>query len=204
MTTHFKDIPLLSIGNTIQMSGAVFTGEGRTLLVMFPHEHEEAALAEAADQLEIVAMTPDDWAAFLRQTDTLAVEALCKGVGADGGVGKAIIRKSQRQVDQHVQWRVFRRDGYRCRYCGRNDVPLTVDHLVLWEEGGPTIDANLLSACKRCNQTRGNTPYAAWLAHPYYVQAAANLDPSVREDNLRVAGTLAGIPRSPLGGKRSR
>ncbi len=192
---NFKDINLLSIGNTVQMTGAVFAGEGKTMLVMFPGEHDDAELAEASDTIDVVEMTSEDWVAFLRQTDTLEVEALCKGAGAGGGVGKAVIRKSQRQVDQHVSWRVFRRDGYRCRYCGQNDVPLTVDHLVLWEEGGPTTEANLLSSCRRCNKTRGNLEFVQWLAHPYYRKVAANLDPVTREDNARLVGTLAAIPR---------
>ena len=58
---------------------------------------------------------------------------------------KAVIRKCQRNIEQGVSWNVFRRDGYACRYCGNKEVPLTVDHLVLWEESGPSTEANLVS-----------------------------------------------------------
>ena len=99
---------------------------------------------------------------------------------------------------------MYRRDHYRCRYCGANDVPLTVDHLVLWEEGGPSTEENLVSACKDCNKTRGNTPYHLWLRDSYYKRVSANLPPMIQEANERIAHTLDGIKTHPLKGNRSR
>ncbi len=88
---------------------------------------------------------------------------------------------------------MFKRDGYACRYCGRDDVPLTVDHLVCWESGGPSTEANLVSACRKCNKIRGNTPYADWLSHEYYVRSARGLSKAVQEANAAVSGTLGSI-----------
>ncbi|GAG09150.1 unnamed protein product, partial [marine sediment metagenome] len=92
---------------------------------------------------------------------------------------------------------------YKCRYCGRDDVPLTVDHLVLWEDGGPSIEENLVSACRKCNKKRGNTEYSDWLQHPYYLKVSAALLPCHQEKNEKLAPTLPGIPRV-VGKRRSR
>ena len=182
---NFKDLNLLSIGNTIQLAGAIWAGEGKTFLCLFPGEGVPAII----DTLE---MSLDEWEQFLRQADIMEVEVLAE---TPDGLGKAIIRKSARQIAQHVSWAVYKRDGYKCRYCGRDDVPLTVDHLVLWEEGGPSTEANLVSACKKCNKTRGNTQYADWLDHPYYRQMSRNLSATVRQDNLDLLPKLGAIPR---------
>ena len=183
---QFDQLNLLSIGNTIQIAGVIFVGEGQTLLCFFPDEHP-------AQPFEVLQMDLDQWNAFLRQTDVMETEVLTRA--SDGTLAKAIVRKSQRQIEAGVSWRVWKRDGYRCRYCGNDDVPLTVDHLVLWEEGGHSIEQNLLSSCKKCNKTRGNMQYAEWLQHPRYVSLSTKLAPDVRASNEALLSTLASIPR---------
>lgn len=62
---------------------------------------------------------------------------------------------------------VFRRDGYRCIYCGltsgesrgsrqllRRD--FTIDHIVPRSRGGPNTWTNTACACPRCNQRKGD------------------------------------------------
>lgn len=57
---------------------------------------------------------------------------------------------------------ILRRDGHRCQYCGRSDVPLTVDHVIPRARGGTDIWENLVSACVRCNNKKGDrTPQEA-------------------------------------------
>lgn len=56
---------------------------------------------------------------------------------------------------------VFRRDGYRCQYCGgtRN---LTIDHIMPRSRGGAYSWDNLATACERCNTKKGDrTPQEA-------------------------------------------
>lgn len=183
----FSDLDLLSIGNTVQMTGVLYSGEGRTLLCFFPGEKEDLPL-------EVLEMAPEEWQDFLKQTDVLNTEALARS--KDGTIGKAILRKSQRQIDASVSWRVFKRDGYRCRYCGNDNTPLTVDHLVLWEEGGPTTEANLVTACKKCNRRRGNQQYTAWLESPDYRRSSEGLSAEVRHQNTALVATLSQIPRA--------
>ena len=192
----FDELDLLSVGNTIQLAGAIYAGEGKILFCYLPHE-EELRLATTTENLE---MDLDDWNKFLRQTDLVEVEARVKD--EDGKIVKALIRKCQRQISQHVSWNVFRRDGFRCRYCYRDDVPLTVDHLLLWKDGGPSIEANLLSSCRKCNQTRGTLEYSKWLKHPYYKRVSQNLSGFVRDDNEALVATLDVIEKRPH--KRSR
>jgi hypothetical protein len=181
------DLNIHDIGNKIGLVGAVFGDEHNTYLVMFPdHDIQE--------NTEVLDMDVDDWTRFLRQTDLLETEVLT--YADDGTISKAILRKTQRMIEARISWNVFRRDGYTCRYCGRNDVPLTVDHLVLWEENGPSIEANLVAACKKCNKTRGTTQYAAWLSSPYYSNKSLGLTEEVRRANDALVLTLDAIPRN--------
>lgn len=183
--TRFKNIPLLEIGHTITMVGGLYAGQGRVFAFLFPEGSEEA---EAAPP-ELVKMTLEDWKAFLVQTDTLPVEAF-----PDGSGQKAILRKANREVDNVVSWAVYRRDGYRCRYCGRNDVPLTVDHVIRWEERGPWIEANLVTACRKCNKTRGSMSYPDWLKSEIYLRLSQNLGSLSRAANEALLPTLKSIP----------
>lgn len=122
----------------------------------------------------------------------------------DGALEKAIIRKSQRQIDSQVSWNVFRRDNFMCRYCGTEKLSLTVDHLVCYEDGGPSIEANLVACCRKCNKIRGDTAYAAWLRHPYYIEVSQKVSYAYQELNRRVADTLVSIPRVYIKKDRSR
>ncbi len=57
---------------------------------------------------------------------------------------------------------ILRRDGHRCLYCGRGDVPLTVDHVLPLSRGGEETWENLVSACVKCNNKKGDrTPEEA-------------------------------------------
>lgn len=179
------DLDIRDIGTTYQFAGAVWASADTWLLALFPHE--EYPRARASREI-VLPMTLAEWETFLRQTDLLETEILL--TDASGKLAKAVLRKSQRQIDAHVQWNVFRRDGYACRYCGREGVPLTVDHIVLWERGGPTIPDNLLAACKPCNRDRGNTEYAEWLSSPRYMAKAARLSAEARQRNQDVLARL--------------
>jgi 5-methylcytosine-specific restriction endonuclease McrA len=183
-----SDIKLTAIGDTIQMVGAVYAGEGESYICLFPEDAEAAKLHQ-----HILEMDAEDWKVFLRQTDLMETEVLTRA--SDGTLAKAMLRKSSRSVEQVINWNCFRRDNYTCRYCGNNRIPLTVDHLVRWEEGGPSIEANMLSSCKKCNKTRGDKPYVLWLQHDYYLKVSRNLSEEVRAANLALVPTLTDIPR---------
>jgi hypothetical protein len=189
--THaqLNELLLRELGNTLQLSGVIYAGQRQGVLVcMFPEEPIEGR------ELTILDLTQEDWEKVLRQTDLMETEVITKS--PDGTLAKAMVRKSTRHIEQGVSWKVYRRDQYRCRYCGRADVPLTVDHLVCWEDGGPSIEENLVACCRKCNKMRGQMKYADWLHAPYYVKVSRDLQPNFRRANERIIeeDVLSGIP----------
>lgn len=57
---------------------------------------------------------------------------------------------------------IMRRDGYKCAYCGRGDLTLTIDHINPKARGGDDSCENLVSACTHCNNKKGDrTPVEA-------------------------------------------
>lgn len=180
------DLDLLQFGHTIQMAGAIYQDANRSYVLMFPEDRNDLPL-------ETLELTREEWEQVIKQTDLLETEVLTKA--SDGTLAKVVIRKSTRQIEQNVSWEVYARANYRCEYCGKARVPLTVDHLILWEHNGPSIPANLKAACRRCNKIRGNTPYSEWLNSARYRELSKGLDPAVKEANEKVLGTLDAIPR---------
>ncbi len=56
---------------------------------------------------------------------------------------------------------IFIRDKYRCQYCG-SVKDLTLDHIIPKVRGGKDTWTNLVCACKKCNNYKGNrTPEEA-------------------------------------------
>ena len=54
---------------------------------------------------------------------------------------------------------VFIRDNHQCQYCGQHFKPenLTLDHVVPKSKGGGNSWKNIVTACKCCNQKKGNS-----------------------------------------------
>jgi len=72
---------------------------------------------------------------------------------------------------------IMRRDEFRCQYCGSTDGQLTLDHVVPKRRGGGDTWENLVAACIRCNNVKGDrTPEQAKMPllkqpkKPHYVQ----------------------------------
>lgn len=185
----FKKIDLSKVGKETMLLGGVWGNDEEAYFLYLP-EYDMVKPSCLHDVLPTI----DEWKTFLRQTDIVETEVLEKS--KDGKLYKAIVRKCTRSIDQGVSWNVFRRDGYACRYCGNDQVPLTVDHLVLWENGGPSTEANLFAACRQCNKTRGSIEYSDWLNHPFYKKKSKALTEAQRQANRNVAETLDGIELS--------
>ena len=74
--------------------------------------------------------------------------------------------------DQGMNWcrpstrlAIYLRDGLACVYCGatvEDGVKLTLDHLQAYSNGGSNLASNLVTACGRCNSSRGNRPVASF------------------------------------------
>ena len=159
----FKDFDILRIGNSLEIKGVIYGNAVEDIIIMLPGQ-------KMPEMMRSIEPTLEQWNAIIRQSDLLEVEVISGDPNK-----KVILRKSTRQIDLNVSWSVFRRDGYKCRYCGNNHVPLTIDHIVLWENGGPTIEQNLITSCKKCNNTRGSMPYNDWLNSPEYLKVSEQL-----------------------------
>lgn len=79
-------------------------------------------------------------------------------------------RRIPRRQWRALRRRVFERDGFRCRACGRAG-RLECDHVVPLDQGGAALDpANLQTLCRGChigktrreNTERDNPERAAW------------------------------------------
>jgi hypothetical protein len=72
-------------------------------------------------------------------------------------------RRTSRDPNMALRFRVMRRDSFRCRYCGKSPatdpgVQLHVDHIVPWAKGGETTLDNLQTLCSGCNLGKGTQP----------------------------------------------
>lgn|SRR3990167_3447797 len=63
-------------------------------------------------------------------------------------------------LSRKIRFEVFKRDAFRCCYCGKNppQVTLEVDHINPVSAGGTDEISNLLSACFDCNRGKKNIP----------------------------------------------
>ena len=178
----FDDFDMKRIGTELEIVGVVYGNDKDNFLIALPGE---------GYVIPTVLLLPDSmqWSQIIRQSDLKEVVSKDK---------KTILRKSSRQIDQRIAWEVYRRDNFTCRYCGADDVPLTVDHVVTWETGGPTIPLNLITSCKKCNNKRGNMEYEEWLDHPYYISKSIKLHESIRYENDNVLNFIDVIRRKHL------
>lgn len=71
-------------------------------------------------------------------------------------------KTSRIPLTKSLRFRIFRRDGFQCQYCGRvpPDAVLRVDHIVPVADGGTNDEDNLTTACHDCNAGKGRTPLA--------------------------------------------
>lgn len=176
---------LLEFGNTVLLAGAIFSDQNNDLhAILLPRVDPKVPV--------LVSPTHEEWKELIKQTDLKIIE-----VSQGEGMAKALIRKCERSIESRISWRVYKRDGYACRYCGNDDTALTVDHLVLWEDLGPSIEENLLSACSKCNKMRGNMLYEDWLNSLAYAKRSQGLDEITKLANRQLIPTLASIQKRP-------
>jgi len=171
---------LLKYGNELSITGLVLGNGKEADLVWFP---DSTVLTPNFVKTDFKYMKE-----ILHQLDTLGVVS---------GFEKTILRKSQRNIDQNVSWDVFRRDGCKCRYCGNDKVAMTVDHVVRWENRGDSVATNLITACRKCNNTRGNQEYEDWLKSEYYENVSSVLSEEEKQRNIEAWEAAKNTPLRP-------
>ena len=72
----------------------------------------------------------------------------------------------QTPLGKKLRFEVFKRDSFKCQYCGRSapGVTLEVDHIVPVAEGGKDEILNLITSCRDCNRGKGKTKLSDDLA----------------------------------------
>lgn len=139
-----REIPTEEIGDLWTLEGMIYGNGEESLAMMLP-------FVGFKNDFSPLVPTDEQWQAFLKQTDDPVTP-----------VGKAFVRKATRQVIESVRWRVYKRDGYKCRYCGADDVPMTVDHYHPQKYGGEWTYENLLTACRSCQKRKGHKTVEEW------------------------------------------
>lgn len=71
-------------------------------------------------------------------------------------VWQSICRVERGKVTNRIRFMVYKRDGYRCRMCGRKTNDLEVDHIYPIAKGGKSTLNNLQTLCHRCNVKKGS------------------------------------------------
>lgn len=162
---------LEDFGNVLKLSGVLFSGKGRNILLLTP----QTEMVDA-DNLVIQKMLIDEFSEVIRMTDDPQYFEL-----DESGNIKAVHRKVRMAVSGAVQQKIWKRDGLMCMYCGREmgDVQLTVDHFVPLEHGGANDQSNYLTACRGCNKKKGNMKPEDFcndtmFGYDYYVKYLAN------------------------------
>ena len=77
-------------------------------------------------------------------------------------------------VRRDLRIALYLRDGLACVYCGagiEDGAKLTLDHLAPHSDGGSNAATNLVTACHKCNSSRGNRDY-----HTFAMQVATYLN----------------------------
>ncbi len=63
-------------------------------------------------------------------------------------------------MNARLRYEILRRDGYRCRYCGKtadDGAKLHIDHVIPTALGGLDEPGNLVAACADCNNGKAST-----------------------------------------------
>ena len=77
----------------------------------------------------------------------------------DKDIWESLCRVERGKVSNRMRFAIYRRDGYRCRYCGRKTNDLEIDHIYPISKGGKSTMENLQTLCHRCNKRKGADVY---------------------------------------------
>ena len=109
-----------------------------------------------------------------------------------------IEREKPSPIPQKLRHKIFVRDGYRCRECGKSnkETSLEIDHIHPRSKGGRTIEENLQVLCTECNRAKKDDEWNdTEIEHAK--NALSNLEDQLQtaENDLKVATTEEEIYR---------
>jgi len=81
------------------------------------------------------------------------------GYFLDREMWESICRVERGKVSNKMRFSIYKRDGYRCKMCGRSDrfAYLEIDHIKPIAKGGKSIYSNLQTLCSKCNAKKGDS-----------------------------------------------
>lgn len=87
-------------------------------------------------------------------------------------------RPKRKQVSTRTRFNVFKRDGFRCKYCGvtADRAQLHLDHIIPLAAGGIDHPCNLVSACADCNRGKATSLVVVPRSYDPCDQIAAIMD----------------------------
>ena len=63
-----------------------------------------------------------------------------------------------------IRIEIFKRDDYKCTYCGDERGPFECDHVYPLARGGDSSEGNLTTACSPCNRSKRDMTVEEWRA----------------------------------------
>ena len=76
----------------------------------------------------------------------------------DKEIWNSLCKVERGKVTVSVRKKIYERDGYKCKCCGRTDdeVYLEIDHILPISKGGKSQYNNLQTLCEECNSKKGS------------------------------------------------
>lgn len=76
-------------------------------------------------------------------------------------IKKNSIRKTRRDINLRLRFKILSRDNFKCCSCGASpakdpSIELHIDHVFPWVKGGETTLENLQTLCSKCNLGKGD------------------------------------------------
>ena len=122
--------------------------------------HPEAARAAGRSLQHKV--TAAGWRLANRERHRASIREWCKNNPDRRAIYNARRRAAVAAVEATLilqEWKdILEYFAYSCAYCLRNDVPMTLDHVIAISRGGGHTKENVVPACAEHNSVKGNRP----------------------------------------------
>jgi len=76
-------------------------------------------------------------------------------------------------ADAKRMWKdsIKREWNYQCAYCGTEDKPMSLDHIIPQAKGGSNKSNNVLCACTSCNADKAHEDWIIWfIQQPFFTE----------------------------------
>ena len=135
------------------------------LLTLWKHYGRQPRRKELARPPSMISQTPYNrfggWTAALKAFVDYANSTEQEPPAAGPHGASASRHTTSRYPSLRLQWKVLKRDHYKCRACGRSPattagLELQVDHIIPWSKDGETVLENLQTLCSDHNLGKSN------------------------------------------------